>query len=584
MRTIFVRDYGVLPDTDCTLALCSLFRQFPSDTTFIFEDADYYFTPHEEMFADYRLSNSDVMPHRVLGLWLKDMENCTLSGFGARLWFAGQMQAVTIDHCQHITMENFTIDWKKPLVAEGVVVGFGDSYVDLYVDPAAFPHRFVNGWLEFDTGADEWYALSPHSSIQFDGNNKCVTRATGDDFSPKTIEDRGNNVYRITPHRMVTTNYGNVFVLRHNERVHAGIFTEKCEDITISDMTVHSCGGLGCLAQFNHDLTYRRVHFVPNLAAGRKVSGGRDDGMHITCNSGTVTITECTFLGLMDDPINVHSCCVTSNEVVDEHTLRCMYRHHQARGFLYWAENGDEITFIDRRTMHTFGSGTITNYTLEDLEHFTLTFSEPLPKEVIELAKAGEALALDNYSHTAAFTCTKNRFGSCRARGILVSTPQPVRIAENYFASSGCAILVAGDSNGWFESGACRDVEITDNVFTDVCLSSMYQFCDGMISICPVVPQPDNTKPFHKHIRITGNTFDTPDTPVLYAYSTTDLTFTGNRIFHSPCAAKWHPGTWRIKLDHVTDATLEDNEWIGDFSGLTETIHMENCKDIVKEI
>ena len=583
MNIVRLQDHGILPETDITLALYDLFRKYPKDTEFVFEDADYYLNPHEEMHADYRLSNSDVMPYRVLGLWLKDMENCTLTGNGARLYFAGQMQPVTMDHCRRITMRNFVIDWKKPLVAEGTVVGYGEGYADLYIDPVLFPHRFENGWIEFDTGAGEWYPLNRQSQIQFDGNNRCVTRASGDNFTPKEMADLGGSVYRVWSYQPAKTNTGNVFVLRHNARIHAGMFNEKCEDITYEDITVYSCGGLGCLAQFNHNLTYRRVHFVPNTKIGRKVANGRDDGMHITSGSGTVTITECTFLGLMDDPINVHSCCVTSDEVVNDRTLRCKYRHPQACGFHYWAETGDTIAFIERKHMSQVGEAKAVSYTLEDKDTFTLVFDAPLPDHILALAKAGEALALDNLTHTAAFICTKNRFGSCRARGILVSTPKPVRIAENYFSSSGSAILVAGDSNYWFESGECHDVEITDNVFTDVCLSSMYQFCDGMISICPVVPEPDVNLPFHKHIRITGNTFDSPDTPVLYAYSCADLTFIGNRIFHSPCAPKWHPGDWRIKLDHVKGAVLTENLWVGDFGGLSHCIKADSCENIIAD-
>ena len=84
MNKIRLKDHGILPETDITLSLYALFCQYPSDTEFIFEDADYYLSPHTEMHADYRISNSDVMPYRVLGLWLKNMENCTLTGNGAR--------------------------------------------------------------------------------------------------------------------------------------------------------------------------------------------------------------------------------------------------------------------------------------------------------------------------------------------------------------------------------------------------------------------------------------------------------------------------------------------------------------------
>ena len=105
------------------------------------------------------------------------------------------------------------------------------------------------------------------------------------------------------------------------------------------------------------------------------------------------------------------------------------------------------------------------------------------------------------------------------------------------------------------------------------------QFRDGIISICPVVPEPDVNLPFHK-IRITGNTFDSPDTQILYAFSTADLVFAGNRIFHSPCASKWHPRKWRIKLEHVKDARISDNLWAGNFCSQDRLIEMIECRNI----
>jgi len=580
MQTIRLSEYGIFPDTDITLALKELFIQHPTDTVFVFEEGDYYFSPYQEMHADYRLSNSAGKPYRVLGLWMKYMERCILQGNGARLWFTGQMQSVTMDHCQDIEMRDFVINWKKPLVAEGIVVSCTDDSVDLYINPMTFPHRFVNEWLEFDIGAEEWYPLNAISQIQYTQDNRCIRRETGDRNIPKMIENRGNNIYHITYHQPVDAAKGDIFILRHNDRMHAGIFSEKCKNILLEDIVVHSCGGLGCLAQFCHNLTFRRIHFIPDTKAGREIANGRDDGIHLTCNSGTVTVTECTFLGLMDDPINIHGCCVTSDEVVDSQTLRCRYRHAESRGFHYWSEQGDEIAFIDRKHMSQAGTAKAASYTLESHDTFLLTFQEPLSREILLLAERGEMLALDNLSNTASFVCTKNRFGSCRARGVLVSTPKSVVIAKNYFESSGSAILVAGDSNYWFESGACKDIDIHSNVFTDHCLSSMYQFCEGIISICPVVPDPLASKPYHRNIRITDNTFDSAEVPVLYAYSCEKLTFSQNRIFKSPSANRWHPSDCQVKLSYCRDVSLQNNDWIGKFD-LDSLVMTKMCENVV---
>ena len=199
---------------------------------------------------------------------------------------------------------------------------------------------------------------------------------------------------------------------------------------------------------------------------------------------------------------------------------------------------------------------------------FRLTFDRPLTKSILEKASVGDSLALDNVTHTAAFVCTNNRFGSCRARGILVSTPKPVKIRNNYFESSGSAILVAGDSNDWFESGECHDVEISHNVFTDACLGSKYQFCDGVISISPVVPVPVIDKPYHKNIRITENVFDTAGVPVLFVFSCADLVFEQNRIFKSPSAPEVVEEKAQIQLSYCQNVSISENQWIGEFDTL----------------
>jgi hypothetical protein len=577
MKSIRLSDYGILPNTDITSSLYLLMEQNKENVEFVFENADYYFSPDVSMRVDYRISNSDVTPYRVLAILMKNMKNCVLQGNGARLWISGHMQVFTLDHCENIKLENFSVNWKKPLVAEGSVVAKNELEVDVFVDPDTFPHRFENGNLKFDVGADEWYEYNKWSII-FEPHSLRARRGVADVLF-KNIVSLGDNIYRMTLYKDEDIRVGDLLNMRHNARIHAAIFSEKCSDIIVENITFYSCGGLGCLSQFCHNMTYRGVHFLADTSSGRKVSSGRDDGMHITCNSGTVTITECTFHALMDDPINVHGCCVTSDEVIDDRILRCKYRHHQACGFLYWAEKGDEINFISRDSMESIGSANVESYTLEDHMTFLLKFDRPLPKDILEKAKKGNALALDNLTHTASFICTNNRFGSCRARGILVSTPKSVRICDNYFESSGSAILVAGDSNYWFESGACYDVEIARNVFTDACLGSEYQFCNGIISICPVVPQPDIDKPYHKNVRITDNVFDTVGVPVLFAFSCADIVFCNNRIFKSPSLKVDEKA--KIKLSYCNNVSVSKNEWIGLFS--TIECSQDNCKNVLIE-
>lgn len=122
-----------------------------------------------------------------------------------------------------------------------------------------------------------------------------------------------------------------------------------------------------------------------------------------------------------------------------------------------------------------------------------------------------------------------------RARGALFSSPRRTVVENNVFDhTSGTAILLCGDCNGWYESGACRDVLIRGNRFINA-LTSMYQFTMAVISIYPEIPDLEmQTGYFHGGtpgaVTITGNTFETFDMPILYAKSIDGLIFKDNII------------------------------------------------------
>ena len=582
MKKIFLSEKGILPNTDITAALCELFSKEKNDTEFIFESGDYYFSPQNALKLDYNLSNTEHIPYRTLGILLKDMKNCVINGNGARLWFEGQMQPFTLDCCENLTVRGFSINWRYPLVAEAVVLSHTEMSATLYIDPQMFPHRYSDVWLEFYVGAGEWYPMFTHHQI-YDDESRCILQDTGDRFRVLSVSETGagDGIFRFDLKRKVDIKDGSIVVLRHNARVHSGIFAEKCRELVFEDINIYSCGGIGCLAQFCHDLTYRRINFLPDSSLGRAISSGRDDGIHLTSNSGTLTVTESTFFGLMDDPINVHGCCVMAKELISDSSVRCRYGHDDANNFRYWAEKGDEVVFINKKNMAPVAKARVASYELESPECFVLELDSHIDDKVKALISE-DGIAVDNLSHTAEFICTKNRFGNCRARGILVSVPKRVLIEDNYFETSGSAILMAGDSNYWYESGACRNVEIRNNIFTSKCLSAVFQFGEGVISICPTIPEPDISLPYHENVYIHDNIFDTADTTVLYAFSCDSLEFSGNRIFKSPSRKWWNRRDALVSLDTCRNARVVGNDVIGSFE--LRGLDAKDCVDVESDM
>ena len=175
--------------------------------------------------------------------------------------------------------------------------------------------------------------------------------------------------------------------------------------------------------------------------------------------------------------------------------------------------------------------------------------------------------ALENLTWSPDVTIRDNAFESNRARGVLVSTPGRVLIERNRFDSSGSAILIAGDANYWYESGAVRDVTIRGNVFGPACLSSPYQFGEGIVSILPEIPRPDPAYPFHRNIRIEGNEFHPADYPVLYAKSVDGLSFSDNRLIRSRVREPVHARKATLTFESCRRIRVEGNRFEGDVLG-----------------
>jgi len=147
-----------------------------------------------------------------------------------------------------------------------------------------------------------------------------------------------------------------------------------------------------------------------------------------------------------------------------------------------------------------------------------------------------------------------------------------VLIENNTFIIHGAAILIPGDANGWFESGAVSDVTIRSNVF-DNCLVAESQFSDGVIAIWPEIHRHVPGHPFHRNIRIENNTFRVFDRPILYASSVDGLVFTGNTIVRTDAFKPWHRNPYAITLKHCLNVEVRHNQVRGEL--LDSRVHCE---------
>lgn len=535
-------------------------RKYP-EAVLTFEKGRYDFWEAHTTLRDYYETNTyDVNP-KILAILLDEMQNVTLDGQGSEFIMHGRMQPITLHRCKNIALRNFSIDWDIPLTAQGKVVNSTDQYMDVEIDTEQYPYIIENNQLTF---VGEGWKSACWSIMQFEADTHFVCYNTGDNLGwvRYHAEALKKGVVRLKEPKGKPVPYpaaGTMLVLRHNTREHAGIFLFHCDGVRMEQINVYHTGGLGVLSQYSKDLTFNAVNVAPNMAKNRVLSG-HDDGLHLMGCSGLVKIENCHFAGLMDDPINIHGTCSRIVKVLSPTRVQCRFMQDMSEG-MEWGRSGETAGFIENKTMRTVGKGTIAKFEVVNKAEFIIEFSEPIP------AGIQEGNVLENLTCTPDAEIRNCHFGSCRARGVLVSTPGKVVIEDNVFESSGSAILIAGDANYWFESGAVKDVTIRRNEFRYPCNSSQYQFCEAVISIYPEIPEPDVRYPFHRNIRIEDNTFHLFDYPILYARSVDGLTFLGNKLIRNTTYQPYHHRKEGITLEYCRNVRIGRNQVEGDVLG-----------------
>jgi len=564
--TIRISDFGLKPNTrENAVKIVQKALEFSRSKTnpvIVFPKGRYDFWPQYAIEKLYYESNTDVIPLRRCAILVENIKHLTIDCNGSEFVFHDRIQPFTVDKSENIIIKNVNIDWDIPLSAQAEIVEVTDKYIDLSINVLESPYTIEKGKLYF---VGEGWKSRWGGEMEFDRDTKLIVPQTGD--AGCLGGGAHNYMAESLTYGIVRLNYafkrkpakGNYLVLRHSSREHAGTFITESKNITIDRMNMYQNGGLGILSQYSENLVFKNTNCIPNSSKNR-IFSGHDDGFHYSNCKGQITVDSCRFQALMDDPINVHGTCVRVMEKKNDKTLVCKFMHEQSIGFT-WASGGDKVGFIENEAMNTFGTGVVESFKTISPELFEITFKEAIPAALI----VGNAI--ENLTWTPDVEIKNSFFGSNRARGILMTTPGKVVIENNTFESSGSAILIAGDANGWYESGAVTDVLIRNNTFNDPCMTSLYQFCEGIISIYPEIPKVDVKKPFHRNIKIVNNEFHPFDYPVLYAKSVDGISFVGNKLIRSNRFKPFHDRKATFTFESCLNIEVANNTFEGEILG-----------------
>ncbi len=540
--TIVAAEHGLRPGPeDAGPRLRELLQQHLPDCTIELEEGEYHFYPASAPRVKRFISNHDQQAEHPVGIPITaewGTHGVTLKGNGAQLIFHGRMLPVLIDNSDRIRLQDLSIRYATPFSAEGRIVEQTPHSTTLEIQTdsrwCVENGQFFNlgeGWKDRVQAA---IAFLPDGRMVPSGRRgDIVWNARAEQLTPTRVR------FAVDSRRLGLTP-GNVLVLRSYWRPNPAIFIHESMDTTLENVTIHDSMGMGVLGQRSINITLRGGGVVRR--PGRYGTTGAD-ATHFSNCRGHICVTGALFEGMMDDAINVHATCLGITAVHSPTELSARFMHHQAYGFEL-LNYRDRVQFIRGRTLELAAEPrSISGVSRESDRVLRLRLEQPLPEGI----GVGDALESVEWHPSVSFT--HNRVRHNRARGALFTTPEPVLVEHNHFDwSSGSAILLAGDAQGWYESGACRDVTIRHNTF-DHCLTSLFQFTDAIISICPEVKQPAAQKEcYHRNIRIEHNRFLTHRVPLLSAISAEGLIFRDNEVLYDNAAPSLFGGKpYRIR-------------------------------------
>lgn len=529
-----------------------------------FPEGRYEFHEKGAAVREYYISNHDQTNPKKVGIALEDMKNLTLDGQGSEFVFHGRMLPVSLLRSENCLLKNFSIDFENPHIAQVKIVE-NDPQDGIVFEPAPWVDYRIAKDSIFEAYGEGW--TMRHSwGIAFDGDTKHLVYNTSDigcptkgasEVAPRRIHAPGWKDARLVP--------GTVVAMRGWGRPTPGIFLSHDVNTTIENVKVHYAEGMGLLAQLCENITLEKFGVCLKGDADPRYFTTQADATHFSGCKGKIVSCNGLYEGMMDDAINVHGTYLKVAKRVDDRTLVGRYMHGQSWGF-EWGCPGDEVQFIRSNTMELVGKQnkiiSIRPYDKEQTEgarEFLITFQEPVDQVINEQSGFG----IENLTWTPEVLFSGNVIRNNLARGSLFSTPRKTIVENNLFDhTSGAAILLCGDCNGWFETGACRHVIIRKNRFVNA-LTNLFQFTNAVISIYPEIPDLKGQQQyFHGGpeggIVIEDNEFETFDAPILYAKSVDGLVFRNNTIKLNTEYKPFHPNRNRFWLERVTNVTIAE--------------------------
>lgn len=285
-------------------------------------------------------------------------------------------------------------------------------------------------------------------------------------------------------------------------------------------------GAMSLIGQTTENVTMKNFNVRLREGSKRYISASADATHFVNCK-GLISFENCLFENMLDDATNVHGTYMRVMERISENCIAVSFGHEQQTGFPF-VHKGDTLQIIDRKSL--LGGETFLVYDVKKINsnYYLIYSSKAIQTELID----AKSFAVENRTKTAAVIIKNCTVKNNRARSILLSTPKPVLIEGNHFASMMAGILIAGDANNWYESGGVANIVIRKNTFLNMGVGG--EAPQSILQISPIIPKDGRDHGYyHGKIVFEDNIIKTFDSQVIYALSVKELIVRNNQFIQT---------------------------------------------------
>lgn len=532
--TVYYNEYIKNNNTLDLISALEACKNLCADTLF-FEKSTYVFDDTYAADIPVCVSNHGEIGYRKSAFLLEGMTDLTIDGGGSTFIFKGIMNAFYVLGCKNVKIKNLTIEFPDYPYPNGFVTDIYENYFDMRLDSDNVVLD-SEGTLYVKSGD---FCDRVHCDVRFDGETHEIIRGTGDNSLGKSLnsikkEMIGDRKVRFfDPPVMPKKN--DVFGLLTGIRRASGILIDGSDNTVIENVVIHSCIGIGVMAQNCNNITIDKLSVT--ASEGRYVSSAADATHFVGC-TGDVTVKNSLFEHMLDDALNVHS--IYTKVVISGKGYAVVKFMNSASVGIELFKEGDAVISVDPDTLKASELLTIKEAKLINREHIQLTFEEDTVLKVGEL--------IDNVSAYPSLLFENNVVRNNRARGMLIATNRPAVVRNCRFHTSGSAIVLECDGKFWFESGAVQDLTIENNIFDDCRYANWDR---GVISIPEGKTIVDGYY-YHGSIKIKNNVFIGSNDVNVYADNVSELIYTENKSENHTLIIR-HVGEAKLQTDAKTE-------------------------------